>query len=121
MKKNRNHSPGTVQAYRCHGCSNGTARNFPGEPIRDRGCVECLLRRQGSLLHALQHLLTTREQQSALQRYIEASQAVAKQRMRQPERRQERLPTRKHHPSEGRPPDRLPRPTVQSMHVAAAR
>ena len=115
MKKTRNHSPGTVQAYRCQGCKNGTAHNFPGEPIRDRGCVECLVKRQSSFLHALRHLLTTREQQRALQRYIEASQSVAKQLSRQSERRQERPPTRKHHTREGRPPDRLPRPTATAQ------
>lgn len=124
MKKNRNHAPGTVQAYRCHhGCSNGTARNFPGEPIRDRGCTDCLHKRQGNLLHALRRLLTTREQQSALQHYIEAAQALAKQLARDPER----SPSRRNashtsRPARDRqPPSRLPRSQSHPMRTDSRR
>lgn len=123
MKKNRNHSPGTVQAYRCHNCSDGTARNFPGEPIRDRGCVDCLHKRQGNLLHALRHLLTTREQQSALQRYIEAAQALAKQLAREPERSRSRR-NASHAPRPARdrqPPTRLPRAQSHPTHAGERR
>lgn len=123
MKKTRNHSPGTVQDYRCHSCSGGTARNFPGEPIRDRGCTDCLHKRQGNLLHALRHLLTTREQQSALQRYIEASQALAKQLARDPERsHSHRHASHAARPARDRhPPTRLPRAQSYPMHADSRR
>ena len=119
MKKSRNHSPHTVQPYRCSRCSSGTARNYPGEPIRDRGCTNCLHRQQGNLLHALRRLLTTREQQRALQRYIEASQALTKQLTRQPERQRHTSvpkPIR-----EKRLSPRLPRPETHPAHAAPRR
>ncbi len=119
MAKNRNHSPGTIQDYRCNRCSGGTARNFPGEPIRDRGCPDCLHKRQGSLLHALRRLLTTREQQSALQRYIEASQALAKQLTRQPERPSHARAVKPIR--EKRLPSRLPRPETHPAHAGSRR
>lgn len=123
MKKHRNHSPDAVQAYRCHhGCSNGTARNFPGEPIRDRGCIDCLHKRQGSLLHVLRRLLTTREQQAALQRYIEASQALAKQRDREPKHHARRHSTGASRPArDRRPSPRLPRPESRPSVAGAQR
>lgn len=119
MKKTRRNRPEAMHDYRCSHCSSGTARNFPGEPIRERGCLDCLHKRQGSLLHALRHLLTTREQQQALQRYIEASQALAKQAMRQPERQRHISavkPVR-----EKRIPARLPRPETHPMHANSRR
>lgn len=119
MKKNRNHSPDTVQSYRCSRCSSGTARNFPGEPIRDRGCTDCLHKQQGKLLHALRRLLTTREQQSALQRYITASQALAKQLTRQPKHRAHTRMAKPIHEKHLR--SRLPRPETHPGHAGSRR
>lgn len=123
MKKTRNHSPDSVHAYRCSRCSNGTARNFPGEPIRDRGCIDCLHKRQGGLLHELRRLLTTREQQSALQRYIEVAQALAKQLARDPERSiGGRNASHAPRPARHRqPPSRLPRSQSHPMHADSRR
>lgn len=82
-KRRSRRSFGTLQSYRCRSCSPKTAECLPDEKIREHTCPRCLLKEQRSALHKLRRLLSTREQQRALQRYIGVSRTLTNQVLRQ--------------------------------------